>query len=82
MSTTNNTTNMSTPRNNKNEELDGAPNMAESTSNAITNTLEAGEEEENLLTTPQTKEELRRWLEEYCRGEKTTANPIRGTSPW
>ena len=37
MSTTNNTTNMSTPRNNKNEELDGAPNMAESTSN--TNTM-------------------------------------------
>ena len=37
MSTTNNTTNMSTPLNNKNEELDGAPNMAESTSN--TNTM-------------------------------------------
>lgn len=34
-------TNMSTPQQNNNEELDGAPNMAQSTSNAITNTLEA-----------------------------------------
>ena len=39
MSSTNNT-NMSIPLNNNNEELDGAPNMAQSTSNAITNTLE------------------------------------------
>ena len=63
--------------------------MAQSTSNAITNTLEvsilemspeqtqdsSGEEEEDLLTTPQTKEELRIWLEEYCRGEKNHGEP-------
>ena len=45
----NNNNNMSTHLNNNNEELDGAPNMAQSTSNAITNTLEQPQEEEDHL---------------------------------